>query len=118
MSRRARPGTADPGGAVRPGRSADAPETASAAAASATAVAAAALAALADVEGSILVVCDFDGTLAAIDPDPQGAVLTRRRGVLFATWAASPVPARSGSPWPSSPGVPPSTSPVGFASAA
>ncbi len=75
MSRRARPGTADPGGAVRPGRSADAPETASAAAASATAVAAAALAALADVEGSILVVCDFDGTLAAIDPDPQGAVL-------------------------------------------
>lgn len=37
--------------------------------------AAAALAGLADVEGSILVVCDFDGTLAAIDPDPQGAHL-------------------------------------------
>jgi trehalose 6-phosphate phosphatase len=37
--------------------------------------AAAALEALADVEGAILVVCDFDGTLAAIDPDPAGAML-------------------------------------------
>lgn len=41
----------------------------------ATATAVAALAGLADVEGPILVVCDFDGTLAAIHPDPAGAVL-------------------------------------------
>jgi trehalose 6-phosphate phosphatase len=60
MSHRSRPG---PG---RGERSAHAPETAAAAAA---------LAGLADVEGPILVVCDFDGTLAAIDPDPEGAVL-------------------------------------------
>ncbi len=40
-----------------------------------TATAAAALAGLADVEGPILVVCDFDGTLAAIHPDPAGATL-------------------------------------------
>jgi trehalose-6-phosphatase len=60
MTRRLRPG---PG---RGERTAHAPETAAAAAA---------LAGLADVEGAILVVCDFDGTLAAIDPDPEGAVL-------------------------------------------
>jgi trehalose 6-phosphate phosphatase len=40
-----------------------------------TTTAAALLAGLADVEGAILVVCDFDGTLATIDPDPEGAVL-------------------------------------------
>ena len=40
-----------------------------------TASAAAALAGLADVEGTILVVCDFDGTLAMIDPDPDRAML-------------------------------------------
>lgn len=40
-----------------------------------TAAAAAALAALADVEGPILVVCDFDGTLSAIDPEPTAATL-------------------------------------------
>jgi trehalose 6-phosphate phosphatase len=39
------------------------------------AAAAAAMAGLADVEGPILVVCDFDGTLAAIHPDPAGAAL-------------------------------------------
>jgi trehalose 6-phosphate phosphatase len=33
------------------------------------------MAALADAEGPILVVCDFDGTLATIDPDPSGASL-------------------------------------------
>jgi trehalose 6-phosphate phosphatase len=60
MSGRSRPGTA------RAGRTAAAPETAAGAAA---------LAGLADVEGTILVVCDFDGTLAVIDPDPEGAVL-------------------------------------------
>lgn len=41
----------------------------------AVAKAAAALAGLADAEGPILVVCDFDGTLAAIHPDPTGAAL-------------------------------------------
>jgi trehalose 6-phosphate phosphatase len=41
----------------------------------AVAVAAAAAAALADVEGPILVVCDFDGTLARIGPDPAAAAL-------------------------------------------
>jgi trehalose 6-phosphate phosphatase len=41
----------------------------------ASTAAAAALEALVDVEGPILVVCDFDGTLAAIHPDPSGAVL-------------------------------------------
>lgn len=41
----------------------------------ATTTAAATLAGLADVEGPILVVCDFDGTLAAIHPDPAGAAL-------------------------------------------
>lgn len=40
-----------------------------------TAAAAALLEGLADVEGAILVVCDFDGTLAAIHPDPTGATL-------------------------------------------
>lgn len=39
------------------------------------ATAVAAMAGLADVEGPILVVCDFDGTLAAIDLDPAGATL-------------------------------------------
>ncbi len=39
------------------------------------ATATAAMAALADAEGTILVVCDFDGTLATIDPDPAGASL-------------------------------------------
>ena len=39
------------------------------------ATAMAAMAGLADVEGTILVVCDFDGTLAAIDPDPAGTAL-------------------------------------------
>ncbi len=60
MSDRARRGSA------RAGRMAGAPETATAAAG---------LAGLADVEGPILVVCDFDGTLAPIDPDPAGATL-------------------------------------------
>ena len=41
----------------------------------AVAVAAASAAALADVDGTILLVCDFDGTLAAIEPDPEGAAL-------------------------------------------
>jgi len=41
----------------------------------AVAVASASAAALADVDGTILVVCDFDGTLAAIEPDPEGAAL-------------------------------------------
>ncbi len=40
-----------------------------------TATAAAGLAGLADVEGPILLVCDFDGTLAPIDPDPERAAL-------------------------------------------
>ena len=60
MSPRSRPGHG------RGERTAHAPETAAAAAA---------LAGLADVEGPILVVCDFDGTLSTIDPDPEGAVL-------------------------------------------
>ncbi len=60
MSGRARPRSA------RAARMVDAPETATAAAG---------LAGLADVEGPILVVCDFDGTLAPIDPDPAGATL-------------------------------------------
>lgn len=37
--------------------------------------AATALAGLADVEGTILVVCDFDGTLAIIDPHPEGTTI-------------------------------------------
>lgn len=41
----------------------------------AVASAAASAAALADVEGTILVVCDFDGTLARIGPDPAAAAL-------------------------------------------
>jgi len=41
----------------------------------AVAVAASSAAALADVEGTILIVCDFDGTLARIDPDPAAATL-------------------------------------------
>ena len=60
MSGRSRPGSA------RAGRMAAGPETATAAAG---------LAGLADVEGPILVVCDFDGTLAPIDRDPEGAAL-------------------------------------------
>ncbi len=54
----------------RPGRSPGRPGHDPAAAA-----AAALLEGLADVEGPILVVCDFDGTLAAIHPDPAGATL-------------------------------------------
>ena len=84
-----------------------------------TATAAAALAGLADVEGPILVVCDFDGTLAAIHPDPAGATLAPGgpRG-RCATSAGSPARGRTASPWRSSPAGRRSTSPAASGSAA
>jgi trehalose 6-phosphate phosphatase len=58
-----------------PGGVATAATAASASVAAATAAIAAATSAVADVEGTILVVCDFDGTLSHILPDPRVAGL-------------------------------------------